>query len=186
MTPSLLERTELRALRGVQRHAAAGALPPAAWWLGLGSDECGELLARVGVEAPLAGSPPPAAPPPLLAPLVTLLWMHRDHDDAWSRLMAGAIASACFGRRHLWCDLGLDGRPAVSALMATHFPALAAENAPRHLRWKFFLFVRLGRYLGQPGLRPPHCRDCDDLADCSATSTLTLLRRIDARPPLQD
>lgn len=185
MTPSLLEHTELRALQGVQRHAAAGLLPPAAWWLGLGRDEFGELLARLGIEATAAVPPPPAAAPPLLAPLVTLLWMHRAGDDDWTRLMAGGIASACFGQHHLWHDLGLDGRPAVSALMQTHFPALAAENAPRQLRWKFFLFVRLGRYLGQPGLRPPNCRDCDDVDVCAAAATQTLLKRIDVRPPHQ-
>lgn len=49
-----------------------------------------------------------------------------DRDDA--ACLASIIAHACLRPDHLWRDLGLDGRDAVSAMLDRYFPALAARN----------------------------------------------------------
>jgi len=82
--------------------------------------------------------------------------------------MAATVAGACFGARHLWQDIGLAGRQEVSALLARHFPALAAGNT-RNLKWKRYLFLRLGQELGAPDLRPPRCDGCEDFDLCFGT-----------------
>ena len=97
--------------------------------------------------------------PAMLSPLIVLLWAHRASDGPWTRLMAGTIASAAFGARHLWQDLGAAGRPEVTALMERHFRSLAERNV-RQLKWKHHLFQCLGAQVGRPDLRPPRCDGC--------------------------
>lgn len=78
--------------------------------------------------------------------------------------LARAVATACFGDRHLWQDLGLSGRSDVSRLFAARFPAVFAANAD-DIKWKKFLFAELARrYGGDP--YPPNCTRCDDFATC--------------------
>jgi nitrogen fixation protein NifQ len=157
---------ERRVLGAVRRLAGARRLPPGAAHLGLDEGECAVLLEQVGEPGPHAASPPAeAAPAPLLPALIALLWRHRAGEDAWTRLMAGAIGSACFGERHLWQDLDLFGRGEVSALLERHFPDLAAGNT-RGLRWKRYLFLRLGDELGIDDLAPPRCDGCGDFRVC--------------------
>src|SRR5262245_47879785 len=159
------DSAEHRAIRAVRRHAIEGKLPAAAGWLGLGSGECATLLAKVGIEDAPAKADDTEALPPHLAALIDLIWTHRVSDDSVTRLMAGTIASACFGSRHLWQDIGLDGRTEVSGLLKHHFTGLAAGNT-RDLKWKRYLFLRLGDQLGVDDLRPPRCDGCEDFNLC--------------------
>ena len=177
------ESPEVRALSAVRRHALEGRLPGAACRLGFEADECAALIAAVGIDEPAihASTLFDEAAPPLLAPLVALLWAERASDQPWTRLAAGTVASACFGARHLWQDIGLSGRDEVSALLQRHFPRLAAGNT-RDLKWKRYLFIRLGEQLGSPELRPPRCDGCDDYAVCFAPAPEGVaMRRFDGQ-----
>lgn len=84
-------------------------------------------------------------------------------DDA--ECVAGIVAHACLRPDHLWRDLGLDGRDAVSGMLARYFPALAARNVA-HLRWKKFLAMEVAAQLGQPPVPAPGCPGCEDYAHC--------------------
>ncbi|MFJ1212812.1 nitrogen fixation protein NifQ [Burkholderia pyrrocinia] len=84
-------------------------------------------------------------------------------DDA--DCLASIIAHACLRPDHLWRDLGLDGRDAVSAMLDRYFPALAARNVA-HLRWKKFLAQEVAASLGMPPGPAPGCPGCEDFGLC--------------------
>ncbi|MGZ2749111.1 nitrogen fixation protein NifQ [Burkholderia stagnalis] len=84
-------------------------------------------------------------------------------DDA--ECVAAIVAHACLRPDHLWRDLGLDGRDAVSGMLARYFPALAARNVA-HLRWKKFLAIEVAAQRGEPPAPAPGCAGCDDYAHC--------------------
>ncbi|WGY73247.1 nitrogen fixation protein NifQ [Burkholderia cepacia] len=84
-------------------------------------------------------------------------------DDA--DCLASIIAHACLRPDHLWRDLGLDGRDAVSAMLDRYFPALAARNVT-HLRWKKFLAQEVAASLGVPPGPAPGCPGCEDFGFC--------------------
>ncbi|WP_423382589.1 nitrogen fixation protein NifQ [Burkholderia sp. LMG 32019] len=84
-----------------------------------------------------------------------------DRDDAGC--LASIIAHACLRPDHLWRDLGLDGRDAVSAMLDRYFPALAARNVA-HLRWKKFLAQEVAASLDVPP--GPGCPGCEDFGVC--------------------
>ncbi|RQV08961.1 nitrogen fixation protein NifQ [Burkholderia cenocepacia] len=84
-------------------------------------------------------------------------------DDA--DCLASIIAHACLRPDHLWRDLGLDGRDAVSAMLARFFPTLAARNVA-HLRWKKFLAQEVAASRGVPPGPAPGCPGCEDFGFC--------------------
>ncbi|VWD19264.1 nitrogen fixation protein NifQ [Burkholderia contaminans] len=86
-----------------------------------------------------------------------------DRDDAGC--LASIIAHACLRPDHLWRDLGLDGRGAVSAMLDRYFPALAARNVA-HLRWKKFLAQEVAASLDVPPDPAPGCPGCEDFGFC--------------------
>jgi nitrogen fixation protein NifQ len=78
--------------------------------------------------------------------------------------VAEAVAVGCLGDDHLWQDLQLASRAALSALMTRWFPALAAKNV-HDMKWKRFLYKQLcDRALVQ--CRAPSCGECSDHARC--------------------
>ncbi len=101
--------------------------------------------------------------------LVKMLWDHRASDRRLDQRLTLALAAACFGRQHLWQDLGLRGRMDVSSLVSHWFPTLFVLNT-HDLKWKHFFFQALGRRLGKPDLRPPGCDGCDDEQSCFPSS----------------
>jgi nitrogen fixation protein NifQ len=164
------------ALAGVLDTARAGHLPPFALTLGLPAAELADIVAGVMDCVPDAATryaPPPdhegllAQTPPLLGDLVALMLDHRSGgaDPAHARWLAHAIATASFGGRHLWQDLGVDGRATVSLLMLTYFQPLHDRNTS-NLKWKRFLYGQLGERLGTPGLRAAGCAHCDHFQQC--------------------
>ncbi|VWC14638.1 hydrogenase [Burkholderia lata] len=86
-----------------------------------------------------------------------------DRDDAGC--LALIIAHACLRPDHLWRDLGLDGRDAVSAMLDRYFPTLAARNVA-HLRWKKFLAQEVAASLDVPPGPAPGCPGCEDFGFC--------------------
>lgn len=160
---------ERRVLDAVRRHACEGLLPPASITLGLAPSEFAALC--IGVQAPRGalfdGTPPAPSDerPELLSPLIALLWARRTVNAPWTRLMAGSIACAAFGARHLWQDMGACGRPEVTALIERHFRSLAERNV-HQLKWKHHLFNCLGAARGIADLRPPRCDGCDEQPLC--------------------
>lgn len=89
---------------------------------------------------------------------------HTVRADA-TECIAAIVAHACPHPDHLWRDLGLDGRDAVSGMLARNFPALAARNVA-HLRWKQFLAMEIAAHLGEPPGPAPGCPGCEDYAHC--------------------
>ncbi|WP_322024778.1 nitrogen fixation protein NifQ [Burkholderia sp. BCC1977] len=84
-------------------------------------------------------------------------------DDA--DCVAAIIAHACLRPDHLWRDLGLDGRDAVSAMLDRYFPALVARNVAQ-LRWKKFLAQEVAASLDLPPGPAPGCTGCEDFGFC--------------------
>ncbi|RQU11926.1 nitrogen fixation protein NifQ [Burkholderia cenocepacia] len=186
------DRTHERALQSLQAAAAHADAPDARLFgalvtaracrnelslLGLLPGQLAGLLARQfphlrSVDA--AALVPTAAPSPLSAThsafVATLHARLMDdanpdvaRDDA--DCLASIIAHACLRPDHLWRDLGLDGRDAVSAMLERFFPALAARNIA-HLRWKKFLAQEVAASRGVPPGPAPGCPGCEDFGFC--------------------
>lgn len=162
-----------RAIWHVRLLARQGVLPGFAGTLGLPAEGLAELHAATGLAclqpAPPDGSglvpPLPGFPYPHL---LAWMWRHRRQDAPLTHAVAAAVACATFGSRHLWQDLGFDGRDDVRSLLEGHFPALVERNV-HDLKWKRFLYQEVGTVLGHADLRPPRCGACDQYAACYGT-----------------
>ncbi len=75
------------------------------------------------------------------------------------------IACATLGDRHLWQDLGLPSREALSSLIAHMFPTLAARNSD-NMKWKKFLYRQLCLKEDILICRSPSCHDCGEHSAC--------------------
>lgn len=174
----MLPELPLRAIVGVMKHAQEGELPLVAWTLGLPQAELLELIEHC---FPKLGRLEPMPEwnyailmrivPQVFHDLAALLLAHRDGntDARHADWLARAIAAASLGERHLWQDLGLDGRGDVAALLQRYFPTLFARNTA-DLKWKRFLFAELGAAQGRPDLLPPGCGKCGQFPICFAVS----------------
>lgn len=100
--------------------------------------------------------------------LMSLLLDHRDpaagsiesaHAIAW------AMACASLGDNHLWQDLGLPSRQALSALIGHWFPALAARNT-HNMKWKKFFYKQLCLREDLLICKAPSCAVCTDYSLC--------------------
>ena len=99
------------------------------------------------------------------ADLLQLLLDHRADTDQHHCNIAHLVATACMGSDHLWQDLGLPDRKALSALLCRHFPALAEKNTG-DMKWKKFFYKQLCERDGINICKSPSCADCCDYARC--------------------
>ncbi len=162
-----------RALSGVLESAAAGCLPRFAQWLGLPPAEFRDMLDTWFPGAALAGWEPDAPPvdpatlPCEFSDIVEMLSDGRSRDAGGShvRWAAHALACGCFGRTHLWQDMGLSGRDDVSRLLRQTFePVLLANTAD--MKWKKFFYHRVCERLDLHPCPEPSCAGCDQFANC--------------------
>jgi len=164
-----------RSLAAVLRGAQDGNLPLFTWTLGLPQEQLLGLLGEVFSELASGLEPLPdtqyahflVTTPADFTDLVNLLCARRsasthDKNVEW---LARVIAAASFGGRHLWQDMGLNGREEVDELLATCFLPLYQGNTA-NLKWKRFLFSELGKSKGLVALRPPGCPHCDQFLIC--------------------
>jgi len=99
--------------------------------------------------------------------LLHMLLDFRAADNQHHRCVAHLVACACMGSDHLWQDLGLPHRAALSALLAKHFPALAAKNTG-DMKWKKFFYRQLCEREGFNACSAPNCAACCDYNRCFA------------------
>jgi nitrogen fixation protein NifQ len=97
--------------------------------------------------------------------LVTLLLEHAvdASEEVWA--VAHWIAFSCMGDNHLWEDLGLPQRPALTSLIADCFPTLRALNT-RDMRWKKFFYKQLCERAEVFLCRSPTCDLCSEYEVC--------------------
>lgn len=93
-----------------------------------------------------------------------LLLEFRRPDSADAPWLASTIAVACLGDNHLWQDLGLAHRQALSQLLCQHFPVLCERNSG-DMKWKKFLYKQLCERAAVQ-CRAPSCAVCSDYGFC--------------------
>lgn len=102
--------------------------------------------------------------------LFDLLLEYRAVPDAASALLCCYIATAAMGENHLWQDMKLPNRDALSRLMRENFPALAAKNS-NNMKWKKFFYRELCERAEVPICKSPHCAECSDYGVCFGPET---------------
>lgn len=98
------------------------------------------------------------------ADLLQLLMAARSPVTQETGWLACAIASAALFDNHLWEDLRLPNRRALSSLLERFFPMLARRNTG-NMRWKAFFYKQLCERAGMV-CRAPSCGACSDYAEC--------------------
>ncbi len=100
--------------------------------------------------------------------LIALLVDHAD-ESVGSRAdvlhIAWLLACASLGDHHLWQDLGLPSRDALTALMRRWFPGLVTLNVG-NMRWKKFFYRQLCLREEILICKSPSCADCSDHPVC--------------------
>lgn len=132
--------------------------------LGLGEEEFARLIARYfpGRKLGCANS---RLVPDEFEDLLALLLAYRADELPETRWLAHAIAMCCVGGDdHLWQDLDMPDRQALSGLLARYFPGLFAQNT-HNMRWKKFFYKKLCER-GGLACRAPNCRQCDEYLNC--------------------
>lgn len=97
--------------------------------------------------------------------LVNLLLKGSSRQDGITVWLAHATAISCFGENHLWQDMGLVNRKALSMFLSTYFGPLAARN-DRDMKWKKFFYKRICESSSHYACRSPRCEDCEDYDAC--------------------
>ena len=83
----------------------------------------------------------------------------------FTTILPAIVARRSMREDHLWQDLGLPHRAALSQLMAAAFPSLYSGN-DRDMKWKRFFYRALCEAEGFSLCAVPHCRDCSDFERC--------------------
>lgn len=97
--------------------------------------------------------------------LLALLLAHCTTPGEARVWLCHAVATAAMSDNHLWQDMGLPDRQALSALLTENFPELAARNTG-NMRWKKFFYRQLCAAEGLLLCKSPHCAVCVDFAEC--------------------
>jgi nitrogen fixation protein NifQ len=97
--------------------------------------------------------------------LVALLLEHRASDRDEVTWLAYALATGCMGSNHLWQDMGLTGRQALSDILKNNFTALHDKNVG-NMKWKKFFYKQLCDRAEVNLCKAPSCQVCEDYQKC--------------------
>jgi nitrogen fixation protein NifQ len=162
-----------QAFAGAVRTSVASGLFPALFF-GLTEKQFGCLLERYFpgawesiFEPGLAGAeaPCPSIRQDEMEDLLQLLLEHRSNDLDETNWLAHAIVAACMGDNHLWQDLGLTGREALSDLLRQNFTTLFEKNVG-NMKWKKFFYKQLCDRAEVNMCQAPSCKVCNDYQKC--------------------
>lgn len=120
-----------------------------------------------GADLPDLAAPAPEIPAHQKA-VTTLILMKAGRIDADGLRLARILARRSMESAHLWEDLGLPSRAALSGLVRRRLPGLAAANA-QNMRWKKFFYRQICADASFSLCLSPSCDACDERADCFAT-----------------
>jgi len=104
-----------------------------------------------------------------------LLERNMTADADGGRWLAAIVARRSMEAAHLWEDLGLPDRTALTLLMQRHFAPLAAQNAGGEMRWKRFFYRQLCEEEGMTHCTSPTCSNCADIPKCFAPDSAEAL-----------
>lgn len=107
--------------------------------------------------------------------VLELLMRHRAQPDEESAWLCHAMASAAMRENHLWQDMGLPNRKALSELIRQELPALHAKNTG-DMRWKKFFYRQICEQAEILICKAPHCAVCTDYAACFGSADVTPVR----------
>jgi nitrogen fixation protein NifQ len=102
--------------------------------------------------------------------LAALLLEHRANDRDETHWLAYAIAIGCMGGNHLWQDMGLSGRQALSDLLRQNFTTLHDQNTG-NMKWKKFFYKQLCNRAEVNLCKAPSCQVCNDYRNCFGPET---------------
>ncbi len=97
--------------------------------------------------------------------LIALFLEHRSSEREETTWLAYAMAAGCMGGNHLWQDMGLSGRQALSDLLRQNFTALHDQNSG-NMKWKKFFYKQLCNRAEVNMCKAPSCQVCDDYRSC--------------------
>lgn len=97
--------------------------------------------------------------------VVALLMDYRSDEAEETLWLAHAIATACMGEDHLYQDMGLPNREALSVLLRRHFTTLFEKNTA-NMKWKKFFYKQLCDRAEVRACRAPSCSVCNDYQKC--------------------
>jgi nitrogen fixation protein NifQ len=97
--------------------------------------------------------------------IVDLLTDARRDDSEETLYIILWMADACMGENHLWQDMGLNNRNALSEMIQTHFPQLFAKNT-ENMKWKKFFYKQLCERADIMICKSPTCGVCVDYQQC--------------------
>jgi nitrogen fixation protein NifQ len=97
--------------------------------------------------------------------IVELLTDSRRDDSEETRYITLWMADACMGENHLWQDMGLINRAALTEIIQTHFPQLFIKNT-ENMKWKKFFYKQLCEREDIMICKSPTCGVCVDYQLC--------------------
>ena len=97
--------------------------------------------------------------------LLALLLEHRSGEREEATWLPYAIAAGCMGNNHLWQDMGLVGREALSDLLQQNFQTLYDKNTG-NMKWKKFFYKQLCDRAEVNLCQAPSCQVCADYRSC--------------------
>ncbi len=101
------------------------------------------------------------------------LYEHSRRAGEPTQWIAAILAQACLRPHHLWQDLGLPGREAVTSLLKRHFTGVVEMNT-QHWRWKKFLAYSMQTSYGLDIAPAPGCPACEAYTECYPPSETRL------------
>lgn len=97
--------------------------------------------------------------------LVSLLFEHGTVQDEETLAMARVVSASCMGGNHLWQDMKLPNRKALSDLLCRYFRPLYEKNT-HDMKWKKFFYKQLCEREGLNLCKAPNCEACSDYKVC--------------------
>lgn len=160
-----------RAMAGALEFACTPAARLSAGIMGMPAPGLRELMESL-FPAAWGGSEWEALPPFAVATrddeyqdILDLLLRHRSDDGKRTEWLARAISAACLGGDHLYQDMGLPNRQALSELLQIHFTSLFLKNVG-NMKWKKFFYKQLCDQAEINLCKAPSCGVCADYAKC--------------------
>lgn len=97
--------------------------------------------------------------------LLGLLRANASREGEYAERLAAEMAAGCLGQDHLWQDMGLEDRAALSEIISAYFRPLYDRNT-KDMKWKKFFYRQICESEGFYLCKSPSCGECADYIKC--------------------